>query len=203
MIYEHKTYYSSAQTQIYFNDHISNEIASIDFQYSSQHIPFFGYRSMHFDTVSNSRVQVSGRLIVNYLANSYFTSLIYPNAIEIEKSSEESKNAYSQDRVLRNFVTMTNEELNIYRNYNNQDANVSNNSILDGVRPEMVALPFDIKIVDNSRFSVNDRIPSILNNEDKQLIIIKDVFVDALSRVRSVEQGVIKDSYAFMAKTVI
>jgi len=214
MSYTSKTYYSSSQTQLYLNNILSKEIASIQFQYSSQHIPFFGYRSMHFDTVANSRVQVSGQLIVNYVANSYFTALIHgegtSNTTPKKKGELDPPIAVGQDAVLQNFFTMTDEELRVYREYENQRYNESGNQILKGVRHEMVAPPFDIKVVDNSRFSsVATEIPIeteddlLIENEDKQIILIKDVFVDALSRVRSVEQGVIKDAYSFIAKTVI
>ena len=205
MSYESKTYYSSAQSQIYLNDTLTKEVASISFQYAAQHIPFYGYRSMHFDTVATSRVQVSGQIIINYIANSYFTALIQPekfNAIEIQKSKYESDTVFNQDDILHNFATMTDEELNVYREYQNQDANQLGNSIMGGVRPEMVATPFEIKVVDNSRFSESQDIASNTSYEDQQVILIKDVFVDSLSRVRSVEQGVIKDAYSFIARTV-
>jgi len=216
MSYESKTYYSSAQTQIFLNDTLSKEMASIQSQYSSIHVPFFGYRSMHFDTVANSRVQVSGQLIVNYVANSYFTALIYGEKSDIDATGTTKddvlnpKKAVGSDAVLQNFFTMTNEELRAYREYENQKYNINDNQILKGLRPEMVSPPFDIKVIDNSRFSaVVTEAPVTTDDDiieqdiDKQIILIKDVFVDSLSRVRSIEQGVIKDAYSFIAKTVI
>jgi len=211
MSYESKTYYSSAQTQIFLNDTLSKEIASIQVQYSSIHVPFFGYRSMHFDTVANSRVQVSGQLIVNYVANSYFTALIYGEKGDVTADEDPEKpKAFGQDSVLQNFFTMTNEELKAYRISENQKYNTNDNQILKGLRPEMVAPPFDIQVIDNSRFSavvteaeVTPDNDIIEQDMDRQVILIKDVFVDSLSRVRSIEQGVIKDAYSFIAKTVI
>jgi len=202
-------YFSSSDTQIYINNILATEVESIQFSYSSSHVPFYGYRSLVFDAAPLSRVAVQGSITLNYVGNAYLTGLLAGDIVENFVNKDNKDKSAVQFVNSEDFLQMTDTQLKLLRDDSRETIDTHRelfNDVLSKSRPEMTLGPVDIKIVDNTRFA--ERQTDIYrttfeDNPHHQIQTLKGVYIDTMNSVRSVQNGVVKYLYTFIAKTII
>lgn len=69
-------YYSGSQISIWFGDIWVDDIISMEWTYSQNKKPLYGYASQYFDAVAEGQVMIEGSFVINFREKGYITYVI-------------------------------------------------------------------------------------------------------------------------------
>jgi hypothetical protein len=208
-------YLTGAQCELYMGDKLIDEAVEVEFRYSAEPIPRYGYASYHFNAVSYSRVIVFGSLILNHVSNIALLKLI--------NSFKSSKDNIAE-AIETEISVLTPEVHTLGLSENDRQDVVVNNStdgkiIIDDAymksliraywddetarylgappRPEFTQGPFDLKIKDYIIGSEK------IESQEPMIKEIKNCFLSTKASFRRVDDSPVIEAYQFIAQTII